>query len=224
MQPDAATPSVASPSADGSNTVAAEWWGILLRQGESSPPEVIASLRSFVGRAIQRGFGGRRDCDEAFIEDMTQEATLRVLKSLGSFRGDSLFTTWATTVAIRVAFNEMRRARWKDVSLTRLLERPDGGSTSKYEPASEGDGPERGAIREELFGTLKQLIERDLTGRQRQAIEAELAGMPLAELAEKMQTNSNALYKLIHDARKKLKQGLLETGVTEQDVRSALNA
>jgi RNA polymerase sigma-70 factor (ECF subfamily) len=181
------------------------WWEILLRDGESSSPVVIEALQLFVSRAIRRSIGGKREGDTAFIEDITQEATVRLLKSLHTFRGDCQFTTWATTVSVRVAFTELRRARWKEVSLNQLLGQQDEGNAgSRYEPAA----PEQ-----------RVLSERQLT-----AITAELAGMPLPELAEQLQTNPNALYKLLHDARKKLKQGLAEMGITEQDVRSTLDA
>src|SRR5256885_8556496 len=53
-------------------------------------------------------------------EDFAQDATLRVLANLDSFRGDSRFTTWATKVAVRIAISEMRRARYKDFSLDAL--------------------------------------------------------------------------------------------------------
>src|SRR6187551_1817045 len=53
-------------------------------------------------------------------EDMAQDATLRVMENLDSFRGDSLFTTWATRIAVRVAISDLRRARYKDYSLDEL--------------------------------------------------------------------------------------------------------
>ena len=149
---------------------------------------------------------------------------MRLLKSLHTFRGDSQFTTWATTVAVRVAFTELRRAQWKEVSLDQLLGADDGKSVSKYEPASAEPRSERESARDELVSSLRQVMERVLTERQLTAIRAELAGMPLPELAEKLQTNPNALYKLLHDARKKLKQGLAELGITAQEVRIALDA
>src|SRR5205809_4975431 len=58
-------------------------------------------------------------------EDFAQDATLRILSNLESFRGDSRFTTWATKVAVRVAISEMRRARYKDFSLDALTDNGD---------------------------------------------------------------------------------------------------
>ena len=200
-----------------------QWWQALLRDGESSPQAVIESLQLFVHRAIRRSIGGRRECDAGFIEDVTQEATVRLLKSLHTFRGDCQFTTWATTVVVRVAFTELRHARWKEVSLNQLLGQDEGKSGSRFEPAAPEDATQRDATRNELVASLRQVMQRVLSERQLTAITAELAGMPMQQLAEKLQTNPNALYKLLHDARKKLKQGLASIGITEQDVRITLD-
>src|SRR5689334_764994 len=53
-------------------------------------------------------------------EDLAQDATLRVMENLDSFRGDSRFTTWATKIAVRVAISDLRRARYRDFSLDDL--------------------------------------------------------------------------------------------------------
>src|SRR5258707_8716978 len=53
-------------------------------------------------------------------EDFAQDATLRVLANLETFKGQSMFTTWATKIAVRVAVSELRRARYKDFSLDAL--------------------------------------------------------------------------------------------------------
>src|SRR5215216_5605453 len=50
-------------------------------------------------------------------EDLAQDAVMRVIENLHSFRGDSMFTTWATRIAVRVAISDLRRARYKDYSL-----------------------------------------------------------------------------------------------------------
>src|SRR5262245_21266734 len=57
---------------------------------------------------------------DQMAEDFAQDATLRVLANLGSFKGNSMFTTWATKIAVRVAVSELRRARYKDFSLDAL--------------------------------------------------------------------------------------------------------
>ncbi len=198
------------------------WWEILLQHQAASPAPVLESLRLFVRRAVERGVG-RLANNDAFIEDITQDATLRIVNNLSAFRGDCQFTVWATTVAVRVAFTELRHAKWKDVSLNRLLYGDQGGSVnSRFEPQSDQQPVAQTLVRTELIASLHRVMERELSDRQRMAIDAELAGMPMAQLAEKMSTNSNALYKLLHDARRKIKQGLLADGTTEAEVRSML--
>ncbi|MEJ2559451.1 MAG: sigma factor-like helix-turn-helix DNA-binding protein [Anaerolineae bacterium] len=61
----------------------------------------------------------------------------------------------------------------------------------------------------------------ELTPKQRQALQAVLGGMPLEEVARRTGTNRNTLYKLLHDARRRLQQSMLDEGLSAQDVLSA---
>ncbi len=168
-------------------------------------PSALADLRSYLVRGLTKALAGRADGHA--IEDFAQEAVLKVLAGLGSFRGESRFTTWALTVAIRVAFSELRKARYRDVPLDAAREE---AAAPAAEPADEGGPP--------ALAALRRLIETDLTERQRALIRAELDGVPQAVIAERMGTNRNALYKLGHDARMKLKNGLLAAGFTAEQV------
>ena len=70
----------------------------------------------------------------------------------------------------------------------------------------------------------KKKIEQELTERQQQAIYAVMfGGMPLQEVAKQMGTNRNALYKMIYDARKKLKESLLRDGLTPEKILSTFD-
>ena len=88
------------------------------------------------------------------------------------------------------------------------------------ETASEGIGLQ---VRSELIATLQDLIDNDLTEKQRLAIRAFLSGFSTDGIAERIGTNRNAVYKLIHDARNKLKQGLEDSGISADDYRSAFD-
>jgi RNA polymerase sigma-70 factor, ECF subfamily len=176
----------------------------------------VAELRELLRRGLRRALTGRAGADDGFIEDVTQEGVLKVLGGLATFRGDSRFTTWAITVAVRVAFTELRRARWKDVSLDRLVE----DAPARLPTAPPPDDSSQDA-RQALLGAMHRVIEIDLTDRQRQALVAELRGMPQAEIAAQMGLTRNALYKLTHDARKSLKRGLEAAGISEDEVREA---
>jgi RNA polymerase sigma-70 factor (ECF subfamily) len=149
-------------------------------------------------------------------EDLAQDATLRVIENLDSFRGDSLFTTWATRIATRVAISELRRARYKDFSLDSMTANGDFLSLTTNPVASTAPlGPERAAEQTEMLGRIQHALDEVLTERQQQALIAvAVRGVPLEVVAEQMNTNRNALYKLLHDARRKLKTHLESQGLS----------
>lgn len=164
-------------------------------------------------RRLRRALGGG-GVDPAAIEDFAQEALVRVLERLESFRGDSGFLTWATVIALRLAYTELRRARWKDSSLEALgVDRWLADPTPSTEDHLE---------RQSLVATMRRIIEEQLTPRQRIAILAKLEGVPQVTLADRLETNPNALYKLQHDGRRKLRDEILAAGFTEADVRRIL--
>ena len=74
--------------------------------------------------------------------------------------------------------------------------------------------------RRAIFETMHTLIENDLTEKQRTALLAELKGMPLDEIARHLGSTRNAVYKLTHDARKRLKRRLEAAGYTADDLRA----
>ena len=149
-------------------------------------------------------------------EDLAQDATLRVIENLDSFRGDSQFTTWATRIAVRVAISDLRRARYKDFSLDDLT--ADGDMLSATANPVAGDKPtlpERAAERAEVVNKIQAAFGDVLTERQYRALVAvAVQGVPLEIVADQMGTNRNALYKLVHDARRKLRSHLQSQGLT----------
>src|SRR5215469_6581486 len=105
-----------------------EWLAALKDSGPERELR-IEELRRFLLVALRAGLAGNAAAGDAFIEDVAQDATLRILERIDSFRGRSRFTTWATTIAIRLAFTELRRARWRDVSLDQFLASGSDGAT-----------------------------------------------------------------------------------------------
>jgi RNA polymerase sigma-70 factor (ECF subfamily) len=150
-------------------------------------------------------------------EDFAQDATLRVISNLDSFRGDSRFVTWATKIAVRVAISEMRRARYKDFSLDALTE---NGADIKADTNSSITGtpierPESMLEKQDVLEKINKAFEEALTSRQRTALDAVvLQGIPMEVVADRMGTNRNALYKLVHDARRKLRTHLEGQGLS----------
>jgi RNA polymerase sigma-70 factor, ECF subfamily len=150
-------------------------------------------------------------------EDLAQDATLRVIENLGSFRGDSRFTTWATKIAVRVAISDLRRARYKDFSLDDLTADGDlsPGTVATGITSAPPPNPESETERDDVMHKVSRALEEALTERQRVALTAvALEGVPLEIVAEQMGTNRNALYKLIHDARRKLRTHLESQGLS----------
>jgi len=179
----------------------------------------IADLRAILVRGLTFALASRIQTDlDVLVEDFVQDAVLRILDKLDTFRGESRFTTWAQKIAVRVAFTELRRQRWKDIALADLV--PE--DSSDYTPPALADpspDPERQTSQVMVAEMIREMIEEDLTKRQREAMVAIMVGgMPLEEVADRMDTNRNALYKLIHDARKRMQKSLLSRGLTPQEV------
>jgi len=193
-----------------------EWWCAELRS--PSAEEATAQLREHLRRGLAGALSGRADVSDADLDDFAQDATIRVLRRLDSFRGDSRFTTWAMAVAMRVAFTALRRRGWGRRSLEDLGISADAAAAVRR-PSPDPSGE---PVRNELLTMLRCAIDRELTPRQRAAILAELAGMPTAVIAEQMGISPNALYKLHHDGRKKLRQALERAGFGARDVRASL--
>ena len=150
-------------------------------------------------------------------QDFAQDALLKVLDNLSTFRGESRFLTWATKIATRVAISELRRARWRNVSLDLLTADGDlmpGILELSVTPDASPD-PERSAERQEVLRILDDALENVLTERQRIAISAYMIeGMNVEEIARRLGSNRNAIYKVVHDARVKLKRYLEEQGLS----------
>ena len=195
-----------------------EWLEAL--QG-SNKEEAITELRLVLVRGLRyglKGILGRKGAVEQ-IEDFVQDSLIRILDNLDSFRGESRFTTWAQKIAMRVAFSELRRKRWENISLDQLL------STDKRENSSPITLPDASPDPEDLTSgrmaveLITYIIENDLTELQRNALKAiVLHRVPMDEVARQLNTNRNALYKLLHDARKKVRSELEKRGLTADDI------
>lgn len=178
----------------------------------------LSDLRAVLLRGLRRGLHSDSRIDDSFLEDVVQDSLLRVLDRLDQFQGRSQFVTWATSVAIRVAVTELRRRRWKDVSLEALLADAD------FTPDRTVDGALGPAARWQqsaLIDKLYDVIHRELTEKQRTVLLAELKGMPLEDIARHIGSNRNAVYKLTYDARKSLKRGLEAAGYVAADFHTA---
>jgi RNA polymerase sigma-70 factor, ECF subfamily len=74
--------------------------------------------------------------------------------------------------------------------------------------------PDAEAEQTELVATLQAAIDEVLTPHQRRVLVAlALNGVPIDVLADRLNTNRGALYKTLHDARRKLRSQLDERGL-----------
>jgi RNA polymerase sigma-70 factor, ECF subfamily len=184
-----------------------------------NPGEALADLYELLVRGLRAAFGGYGGAVEANFGDFAQEALIKITGNLDSFRGESRFTTWAQKIAMNVALTELKRRRWRDVSLQELFARREGADRG---PADTELNPEQLAFQNMVLGELRRMVDEELTDRQREAVVAVLLeGMPVSEVAKRMGIKQNALYKLLHDARRKLKRQMEATGLSPQEVLAA---
>lgn len=174
----------------------------------------LTDLRAALLRNLRKALSNRLGDDDSFLEDTVQDAILRIMERIDQFEGRSKFLTWATTIAIHLAMKELRRSRWKDVSLDEVV---SNAGFIPRQAIDREDSPEDQVERQSLLIEMERVIQEELTQKQRLALLAELKGMPQEEIARHLGSNRNAVYKLTHDARKKLKAGLEAAGYTSTD-------
>jgi RNA polymerase sigma-70 factor (ECF subfamily) len=144
---------------------------------------------------------GARECDD-LAHQSADDALVAVLGKLDDFRGDSRFTTWAYKFALFEAGVKVRRRAWQDREV-------------QLEPESwaliprDGSTPHEEVERAELLAALQEAIATALSPHQRRVLVAvAIDGVPIDVLAERLETTRGALYKTIHDARRKLRAAL----------------
>ncbi len=154
-------------------------------------------------------------------QDCAQDALIAVLNHLQDFRGDSKFTTWAYKFAINIALVTARHERWKGVSLDELASSEESSLFEQIQALSGAATPETFAVQSEIQRVLQEIIRQDLTAKQRQVLVLMVFHeVPLDEVVRHLESNRNAVYKLLHDARRKLKTGLQQHGFDLDEIFS----
>lgn len=149
---------------------------------------------------------GRARCDE-IVHAAADEAAVSVLARLERFEGRSRFTTWAYKFAILQAAVEVRRSAWRsrEVDLDSIPT-----------PASAEVTPEDYAEASLLAAAVQHSIGNHLTPHQQRVLVALLIEhVPIDVLAERLGSTRNALYKTLHDARKRIREDLVAQGLVE---------
>lgn len=177
--------------------------------------EALTELRVRLVRGLKKAFSSS---GESFAEDIAQDALIRILEKIDQFEGRSQFPTWAMSIAVRLATSQVRRKHFKDVSLEQFA---DGEGLKLDVAVDTGPGAVEQIEQSLIFQKLSELID-DLSERQQTAVRAVLRGMPVEEIANRTASNRNAVYKLVHDARTKLKSGLEAAGYSAEDVTGSI--
>jgi RNA polymerase sigma factor (sigma-70 family) len=174
-------------------------------------------LRAILLRGLSKSLNNRYGKPFS-AEDVVQDALIKILDSLDQFQGKSKFITWAMTIATRIGISSLRRKYHEDMSLDAFATE-DG---FRIEVASSENGLVDDTDKGELLDVLQRLIDDELTDKQRLVVRSFLAGYSTDGIAEQTGTNRNAIYKLLHDARLKLKMGFAEAGFSADYVAMVL--
>ncbi len=195
-------------------------WVRSLRTDGRERDEAVARLHALLLRAAHFETARRRpalphlrgnDLDDIACQ-AADDALVSVLRRLDSYRGASRFTTWAYKFALLEAAVKLRRRAWQGREVP--LE-PETWSLF----SSAGLDPEESAEQAELLETLQRAIAEVLTPHQRRVLVAlALNGVPIDVLAERLETTRGALYKTLHDARRKLRGHLAELGLSLEEL------
>jgi RNA polymerase sigma-70 factor (ECF subfamily) len=174
-----------------------------LRAGED---RAIRDLHALLLKAARFELRRRRAADlEDLAVQAADDALVAVLAKLDDFRGASLFTTWAYKFALLEAGVRARRRAWQGREVS--LEAGDW--------AASGPTAHESVVTGELFDALRDGIRDSLTAHQREVFCAlALNGVPIDVLAERLGTTRGALYKTLHDARRRLRAHLAAAGLT----------
>lgn len=199
------------------------WLSDLRAEGEIKSA-AIEDLRAIIAKglpyALSRWLSPSVPQFHALVDEVTQETLLRVLDQMGTFEGRSQFTTWVHKIAVRIALTELRRKRWRDTSLDELTENEDIPPPQGLLEDSQAS-PENIAERADMLVHVRRIIEEELTDRQRQALTMlAIQDVSMEDAARKLKTNRNALYKLLHDARLRLKNRMAMEDISAHDVMS----
>lgn len=195
-------------------------WLQSLRGDSTDRERAIAELHALLLRAARFELDrrratlprlGRDERDDLALQS-ADDALVAVLAKLDQYHGASRFTTWAYKFALLEAAVKLRRRGWKDRELPLEGERapqiPDGGAS-----------PPARAEQRELLRAVRRAIDSELTPHQREVLVAvALHGVPIDVLSERLGTTRGALYKTIHDARRKLRARLEADGQTIETI------
>ena len=186
-----------------------------LRSEGSTRDEAIVRLHALLLRAARFEIARRRptlphlrgaDLDDLAFQ-AADDALMSVLRRLDDFRGASRFTTWVYKFGLLEAAVKLRKRAWQGREIPLERETWDLFASAGLEPDAEAE-------QSELLRTLQEAIGDVLTPHQRRVLLAlAVDGVPIDVLADNLETTRGALYKTLHDARRKLRRHLDDCGL-----------
>jgi RNA polymerase sigma-70 factor (ECF subfamily) len=180
-------------------------WARDLQAGGTVADAAIERLHGLLLRAARFEVGRRRagslplEDEEEIVLEAADDALISVLRRLDDFRGDSRFTTWAYKFAVLEAAVRVRKHAWRGRDLTLDSNGLELLSAMKLEP-------DVALEQRELLKALEVAISSLTPHQRRVLVSLAINGVPIDVLAERMNTSRGALYKTLHDARRKLRR------------------
>jgi RNA polymerase sigma-70 factor (ECF subfamily) len=194
-------------------------WLAELRSTGETREAAVARLHALLLRAARFEVARRRpalphlrgDELDVIALEAADDALVSVLARLDDFRGASRFTTWVYKFALLEAAVKLRKRAWqaREVPL----------EPESWELFAGGVAPEDAAARAELLAAVRTAVETALTPHQRRVLVAlALNGVPIDVLADRLGTTRGALYKTLHDARRRLRAVLADGGFDLREI------
>ncbi|GIM93009.1 RNA polymerase sigma factor [Paractinoplanes toevensis] len=173
---------------------------------------LLRAARAEVNRRSRRPAIVGVEADD-LAHQVAADAMLAILGKLSTFRGESRFTTWAYKFVVLEVSAKIARHTWTKQPLT-----PFDESDWERIPDTFGLSAEREAEWRDLLAASRFAIENELTEHQRRVFKAVvLDGRPLDVLCIELDTNRNAIYKTLFDARRRLRKTLVIKGYLPED-------
>ena len=205
--------------------VSEDWVGAL---GGSGPArdDALKRLHELLLRGAHFELRRRRHTvghvSDAELDDLAVQATadamVAILAKLETFRGESRFTTWAYKFVLLEAGVKLRRRAWQGREVN-LVE------TAWPALADSGPTAQQTLEEAELLGAIRDAVANALTPHQREVFVAlALNGVPIDVLSERLGSTRGALYKTLHDARRKIREAVATAGLTIGDDHSGRSA
>jgi RNA polymerase sigma factor (sigma-70 family) len=207
-----------------------EEWLLELRSSGQPQRDAFADLGRYLYRVVynyllrrQNGIARLRALDfgelEALAERFAQDALETIWEKLDSYEGRGRLTSWAATIAVHEAAAELRRPLWREERMALTVtggsdDHPEewGGPRGEWRIARE-PSPERSLRDAEVLDLIETAIEQDLSERQRFAFLAQFVeGRSGDDIAHELGTTRNAVYLLVYEARRKIKERITEAG------------